>query len=342
MVAEVEVMVPVSEEGAVSAGTGSAGAPAETPVIRARGVSRFFGSLRALDGVDLAVTPGEVFGFLGPNGAGKSTLFRILIGLLTPSAGEVEVLGHELPRGAEALRPHIGYMPQRFSLYEGLSVEENLDFAGEIFGLSPSDRRRRKGEVLSEYGLESRRKQIAGTLSGGLKQRLSLAAAVIHEPELLVLDEPTAGVDPEERRNLWEELFELAGRETTILVSTHYMDEAMRCHRLVLLKQGRRVLEGAPTELTEALAGRVVEIRAEPPDRAVRALRGVPFVASVTQLGDEVHVLLHEGGPDALEAVPDLVAHLKKGGFRVSAIHPSGPNLEDVFVAATLEDGRSV
>ena len=210
-------------------------------VIEAKGVTRRFGRMLAVDAVDLRVYQGEVFGFLGPNGAGKSTLIRMLTGLLSPTAGKVEVLGLEIPRQAETLKPLVGYMTQRFSLYEDLTVLENLQFAAEIFGLAPATRWQRLSAALAEHGLEARSGQRVGSLSGGWKQRLALAVATIHRPPLLILDEPTAGVDPERRREFWEKLFELAAIGTTVLVSTHYMDEAVRCHRLAMLRDGRDV-----------------------------------------------------------------------------------------------------
>jgi len=302
-------------------------------VIEARGLTRRFGKRVAVAGLDLEVYRGEVFGFLGPNGAGKSTLIRMLVGLLSPSAGSVGVLGLAMPREAEKLRPRIGYMTQRFSLYEDLTIEENLEFAAEIFGLERAARHRRLAEVIDEYGLEERRDQRPATLSGGWKQRLALAAATVHEPELLLLDEPTAGVDPDSRRLFWEKLFEIAGRGTTILVSTHYMDEAVRCHRICMLRSGHRAALGTPTELMAALRGRILEVSAEPTGQAIALLRATPEVVSVTQLGNRVHVLLEAGGPRATETIQPLVAQLTAGGVHKVTAEVAEPNLEDVFVA---------
>lgn len=215
-------------------------------VIRARGLTKRFGSLTAVDGLDLAVDRAEVFGFLGPNGCGKSTTIRMLCGLLLPSAGEIEVLGYRIPEDAEALKRRIGYMTQKFSLYEDLSVMENLDFLATVQGLDRRAARQRIEELLERYWLADRRKQLAGTLSGGQKQRLALAGAVLHKPDLLLLDEPTSAVDPQSRREFWDSLFELAEAGTTLLVSTHYMDEAERCTRLGILDAGRLVADGSP------------------------------------------------------------------------------------------------
>ena len=207
--------------------------------IRARGLTKRFGDLVAVDHVDLTVPKKQVYGFLGPNGSGKSTTIRMLCGLLTPTAGEIEVLGLRIPEQAEALRLRIGYMTQKFSLFEDLTVRENLEFLAAVQGLDKPLASRRIDELVAQYHFEDRQKQLAGTLSGGQKQRLALAGAVIHEPELLFLDEPTSAVDPESRRDFWEKLFDLADAGTTLLVSTHYMDEAERCHRIAILDSGR-------------------------------------------------------------------------------------------------------
>jgi len=302
-------------------------------VIEARGLTRFFGSLKAVDNMDLDVYRGEIFGFLGPNGAGKSTLFRMLVGLLLPTGGQVRVLGTAIPGEVEKLRSRVGYMTQKFSLYDDLSVEENLEFAAEIFGLGGAERKRRIDRVIEEFGLGERRKQRPATLSGGWKQRLALAAATVHEPELLFLDEPTAGVDPDSRRLFWEKLFDLAADGTTIIVSTHYMDEAVRCHRLCLLRDGRRSALGSPYDLMDSLKGRIVEIIAKPPDEVLNALGKKPEVASATQMGNRLHILLSADAPDSEKAAVQLSNELKNEGFRVKLAESAEPNLEDVFVA---------
>ena len=309
-------------------------------VIEARGLSRRFGDLNAVDGVDLTVRRGEVFGFLGPNGAGKSTLIRMLVGLLPPSAGSVRVLGHELPRESEKLRPRIGYMTPSFSLYNDLTVAENLEFAARIFGLESDDRRRRVEEVLAEFDLAERRDQLPRNLSGGWRQRLALATATVHRPELLVLDEPTAGVDPDRRRKFWEKIFEIARHGATVLVSTHYMDEAVRCHRLCMLIRGRRADVGIPAELTAALAGRVFEVGADPVEDAIAALRTWPPAASVTQLGRRVHVLLRRAPESVEQIIAEMVEHLLAADLEVHRARVAEPNLEDVFVA--LHHGESL
>lgn len=313
-------------------------------VIEARGLTRFFGSLKAVDNIDLDVFRGEIFGFLGPNGAGKSTLIRMLVGLLLPTKGQVRVLGATMPGEVEKLRPKVGYMTQKFSLYEDLSVEENLEFAAEIFGLGGGARKRRIDQVIDEFGLWERKDQRPATLSGGWKQRLALAAATVHEPELLFLDEPTAGVDPDSRRLFWEKLFDLAAEGTTILVSTHYMDEAVRCHRLCLVRDGQRSALDSPHNLMASLQDRIVEIIAKPYDKVLNALTKKPEVASATQMGNRLHILLEANAPGSEQAAVQLSNELKNEGFRVKLAESAEPNLEDVFVALThgetLENGK--
>ncbi len=300
--------------------------------IRARGLSKQFGALKAVDGVDLSVPRANVYGFLGPNGSGKSTTIRMLCGLLTPSAGEIEVLGFDIPQQAEALRRRIGYMTQKFALYEDLTVYENLEFLASVQGLSRAARKTRIDELVEAYNFADRRKQLAGTMSGGQKQRLALACAIVHKPELLFLDEPTSAVDPESRRDFWEKLFDLADAGTTILVSTHYMDEAERCHRIAILDSGRLVADGTPADLTRALTGRTLGVRATEPRRAQAALHATPSVLSVAQIGNALRVLTVAVGDAA-----QLQMSLREAGVDadVSAIEP---NLEDVFVSATHHD----
>lgn len=297
--------------------------------IRARGLSKRFGALLAVDRVDLSVPRANVYGFLGPNGSGKSTTIRMLCGLLTPSEGEIDVLGYRIPREAEALRRKIGYMTQKFALYEDLTVRENMDFMAAVQGLSRQQRKTRIDELIEAYDFTGRQKQLAGTMSGGQKQRLGLACAIVHQPELLFLDEPTSAVDPESRRDFWEKLFDLADAGTTILVSTHYMDEAERCHRIAILDEGRLVADGTPAELTRALVGRTMGVRAPEPRKAQAALHAATGVLSVAQIGNELRVLLEPGG-DAAQLQERLRASAIDA--EVTAIDP---NLEDVFVSAT-------
>jgi len=298
--------------------------------IQARGLTKRFGQLVAVNAVDLSVPRRHVYGFLGPNGSGKSTTIRMLCGLLTPSAGEIEVLGLRIPEQAEQLRTRIGYMTQKFSLFEDLSVRENLEFLAAVQNLSKAEARKRIDELVEQYHFQDRQKQLAGTMSGGQKQRLALAGAVIHEPELLFLDEPTSAVDPESRRDFWEKLFELADAGTTILVSTHYMDEAERCHRIAILDRGVLVADGTPADLTGELAGRTLAVDAEQPRQAQKVLLGLPGVISVAQIGNTLRVLMAGNG----DAAGRVAAGLRQAGMQAE-VTPSQANLEDVFVAAT-------
>lgn len=301
--------------------------------IRARGLSKDFGSLRAVDRLDLDVPRASIYGFLGPNGSGKSTTIRMLCGLLTPSEGSASVLGVAVPGHTAQLRPRIGYMTQKFSLFGDMTVLENLQFIAEIYSVPTSRRSRRIDEVLEHYDLVDQRRQFAGTMSGGQRQRLALACAVLHKPELLLLDEPTSAVDPQSRRDFWANLFRLAEAGTTILVSTHYMDEAERCHRLAILDHGVKVADGPPQDLQRNTGMSIIEVLADDPYHAQTAISTLPAVASVTQLGIRLRVLIPESVPDALEQVRAVLAD-----HGISAdIHPSSASLEDVFVAVTLD-----
>jgi len=298
--------------------------------IHARGVTKRFGNFTAVDHVDLDVPRAQVYGFLGPNGSGKSTTIRMLCGLLTPSEGEIEVLGLSIPRQAEELRKRIGYMTQRFSLYEDLTVRENLMFLATVQGLPRARRVPRVEELLQAYNLEALRKQLAGTLSGGQKQRLALAGAVVHEPKLLLLDEPTSAVDPESRRDFWEKLFDLADAGTTLLVSTHYMDEAERCHHIAILDRGRLVANGTPADLTGELQGRTLGVRSDALRQAQKQLHAIDGVLSVAQVGNELRVLCAPGHGE-----PEVVARALHDAGLQAEVEPIEPSLEDVFVAAT-------
>jgi ABC-2 type transport system ATP-binding protein len=302
--------------------------------VSARGLTKHFGKLVAVDRVDLTVPRSHVYGFLGPNGSGKSTTIRMLCGLLTPTAGQIEVLGLRIPQQAEALRRRIGYMTQKFSLFEDLSVRENLEFLAAAQDVPKARARQRVDDLIAQYDFAALQGQLAGTMSGGQKQRLALAGAVIHGPELLLLDEPTSAVDPESRRNFWEKLFELADDGVTILVSTHLMDEAERCHRLAILDRGKLVADGTPVELTGALAGRIVEVVTPQARRAQRTLSGQPGVLSVAQIGSDLRVLTQPGEA----ALPNLRRLLADAGLQGN-VAVVAPNLEDVFVEATRKRG---
>ncbi len=293
-----------------------------TLAIDVRGLSKRFGTLQAVDNVSLQIEQGHITGFLGPNGSGKTTSLRMLCGLLTPDSGQGQVLGFDFPREAEAIKRQTGYMTQRFSLYEDLTIEENLSFIARVYGLDRVSHR--VDEQLEKLGLDHRRKQLAGTLSGGWKQRLALAAAVMHEPRLLLLDEPTAGVDPQARRDFWDEIHRLADGGMTVLVSTHYMDEAERCHEIAYIFNGRLIARGTGDALI-ADSG-LVTFEAEGPraDRLGRELAGKPGVEMAAPFGETLHV----SGTDraALEAA---IRPYRRDPWRWTEVQPT---LEDVFI----------
>lgn len=305
--------------------------------IEAQGLTKKFGDLRAVSELDLSVPRGQIYGFLGPNGSGKSTTIRMLCGLLTPTEGSADVLGINIPGKAELLKPKIGYMTQKFSLFGDMTVGENLKFIAEIYSYPATDRKTRIDELLEKYDLIPQQNQLAGTMSGGQKQRLALACAVLHHPELLLLDEPTSAVDPQSRRDFWANLFRLAESGTTILVSTHYMDEAERCHRLAILDHGVKVADGTPQELQAATGMHVIEVMADNPYAAQIAIDEQPEIASVTQLGIRLRVLI----PDRHNDPVGIVEHALASRSVSSDTHVAAPSLEDVFVAVTMKSGEN-
>lgn len=323
----------MNSEVATSEHVTSAAADARDAVIVARGLTKRFGELTAVDSLDLTVRRAEIYGFLGPNGCGKSTTIRMLCGLLQPTAGSINVLGHVLPADTEKVKRSIGYMTQKFSLYEDLSIRENLEFLAAVHGIVGAEQRSRLDELYAQYSLGELRNRLAGTLSGGQKQRLALAGAVLAKPDLLLLDEPTSAVDPQSRRDFWDALFDLAEAGTTLLVSTHYMDEAERCHRLAILDRGRLVADGSPEQLMADLPGSTVRVDTALPRRVQLALAREAHVLGVAQIGASLRVLTdRRDGVDWLgERVRSLDAQA-----RVDAV-PA--NLEDVFVAATRQHG---
>ncbi len=298
------------------------------PIVETRGLSRRFGDLWAVRDVTLSIGRGEVFAILGPNGAGKSTTIRMLCGLLTPTGGEAKVAGFDLRADAERIKERIGYMTQRFSLYEDLTVEENLRFYAGLYGVPRARRRARIDEGLDRAGLGSRRGQIVGTLSGGWKQRVGLASATIHDPPLLFLDEPTAGVDPVSRRDFWERIHDIAALGTTLIVTTHYMDEAERCHRIAFVLGGRVLEIGTPAEVIERTAPSIVElVPSGDATRVERALRADPSVEEVARHGRTLRIAVRHGlDPDL--ALGDLFARLGPMTLRRGT-----PTVEDAFVS---------
>jgi len=300
--------------------------------IQARRLDKTFGHVRAVRGLNLDVPRSRIYGFLGPNGSGKTTAIRMLCGLLTPTAGEINVLGYSIPQEAEALRLKVGYMTQKFSLFEDLTVAENLDFMADIYTLGRKLKRERTGVATERYELSRLLNQRAGTLSGGQKQRLALAATTLHEPDLLFLDEPTSAVDPENRRSFWEALFDLVGEGTTILVSTHYMDEAERCHALAILDKGSLVAEGSPEELQRGIDASIVLVESDQPRQVGKLLEQEAFVDSTAQVGSTLRVMVAMGQQAPEKAVSDVI---RQAGLSLTQCKPARPSLEDVFVAAT-------
>jgi ABC-2 type transport system ATP-binding protein len=298
--------------------------------IRARGLSRHFGEVIAVDRVDLEVPGGQIYGFLGPNGSGKTTTIRTLCGLLTPTEGEVSVLGLDIPRQAEALRRQIGYMTQKFSLYDDLTVLENMQFMSRIYGIGRATAKKRIEGLLQRYALADMRDRFPSAMSGGQRQRLALAVATLHQPTLLFLDEPTSAVDPENRRDFWEKLFDLSDAGTTILVSTHYMDEAERCHQLAILDTGRLRKQGTPGALLAELQDRVVGITGADLRQVKNRVLQLAEVESAAQQGLHLRVLMRKGITDPVAC---LRSTLEEPDLEIALTRPS---LEDVFVAATV------
>jgi ABC-2 type transport system ATP-binding protein len=298
------------------------------PAILALGLTKRFGRFTAVDRLDLSIAAGEVVGFIGPNGAGKSTTIRMLCGLLRPSAGRAVVAGFDVARQPERVRQHIGYMSQKFSLYGDLTCRENLRFFGGIYRVGRRQLEERMRFAVTMAGLEGREDVLVGTLAGGWKQRLALGCAILHRPPVLFLDEPTSGVEPEARRRFWDLINRLSAEGVTILVSTHYMDEAEYCNRIALIDAGRLAAIGSPGELRRRnLGGVLFELRCAPLGAALTALQAMPGVLEAAIFADRLHVLLADGG-----AAANLPAVLHGRGVAAEPPRPIAPNLEDVFV----------
>ena len=300
-----------------------------SPAIHAQGLRRTFGEVVAVDGLDLDVAEGEIFGLVGPDGAGKSTTMRMLTGILTPDTGTAQVAGFDVTRDSEHLKEHVGYMSQRFGLYPDLTVSENIDFYADIYGVPGRGRAERIERLLSFSHLTPFKQRLAGNLSGGMKQKLGLACALIHTPRVLFLDEPTNGVDPVSRRDFWRILYQLVREGVTIFVSTAYLDEAERCNRLALLHEGRLLGVGTPDEIKGLMTGALLEVRTSAPRRTAALLRERLAGANVGLFGDRVHVVTRD--PAGTERqTRELVA---AAGFELVSIRAVEPSLEDVFVS---------
>jgi len=294
-------------------------------VIEAENISKNFGEVRALEGVSFTVKEGEIFGFIGPDGAGKSTLFRIVTTLLLPDEGEIRVMGLDAVRHFRELRKHIGYMPGRFSLYQDLSVEENLNFYATVFGTTVKENYHLIESVYSH--LEPFRKRLAGQLSGGMKQKLALCCALIHRPRLLVLDEPTTGVDAVSRVEFWEILAGMKEHNITVLVSTPYMDEAMKCSRVALIQQGKIMAVDSPANIKEGFAGKIFKVKASEKFRLISVIRSHPGTLSAWPFGDSLHVTFRG------DAIPEgLMDYLEGEGVEDAEIAPAEPGIEDRFL----------
>lgn len=304
--------------------------PAARPAIQVDQLTRRFGDFVAVDRVSFNVARGEVFGFLGSNGAGKSTTIRMLCGLLRPTSGQAFVDGIDVGKDPEGVKKRIGYMSQRFSLYEALTVDENIQFYAGLYGLRGDRLAERRRFVLEMAGLVGREKQLTGELAGGWRQRLALGCALLHEPPLLFLDEPTGGVDPVSRRDFWRLIDDLSRDGTTVLVTTHYMDEAERCDRVAIIQAGRLAALGTIAELKGVFADRpILEIRSADPMRAMAVADALPTVEKTSLFGTAVHAVLRHGGDEAHSGLRDAMA---AGGIVIDGLEVVVPSLDDVFL----------
>lgn len=301
--------------------------------IHTTGLRRTFGATVAVDALDLDVAEGEIFGLVGPDGAGKSTTMRMLTGILPPTSGSAQVAGHDVARDAEHLKEHIGYMSQRFGLYPDLTVIENIDFYADIYSVPSRDRANKIERLLGFSNLTPFKQRLAGNLSGGMKQKLGLACALIHTPRVLFLDEPTNGVDPVSRRDFWRILYQLVRERVTIFVSTAYLDEAERCNRLALLHQGRLLGVGTPDEVKKMMPGALFEVRTLAPRRTAALLREKLSEGSVGLFGDRVHVAARDGA----NIEPRIRELLASSDVELQSLRPIEPSLEDVFVAVLAQ-----
>ena len=292
-----------------------------------------FGAVHAVDQLSFDVHEGEIFGLVGPDGAGKTTTLRMLAGVMEPDSGSATVAGCDVRRDPEGAKHHLSYMPQRFGLYEDLTVDENIRFYANLFGVSRKLREQRAVELLSAAGLSEFRSRLAGNLSGGMKQKLGLVCALIHTPRVILLDEPTNGVDPVSRRDFWRILYSLVAQGVAMLLSTSYLDEAERCHRVGLLYQGRMLFCDRPEELKKRFPGAVIVIRAHDTELVRHVLSGSSSLRSTLLVGDRVHAFVD----DAARRLPELRSYLEKEHISYDSIEPGSPTIEDLFVSAVEE-----
>ncbi|HUI96668.1 MAG TPA: ABC transporter ATP-binding protein [Xanthobacteraceae bacterium] len=309
---------------------------AAAPIIVADGLTKRFADVTAVDGLSFSVAPGEIFGLVGPDGAGKSATMRMLAGIMRPDTGAITVNDVDVVGNPEAAKPHISYMPQRFGLYEDLTVDENIRFYADLFEVPPALRDERAARLLTASGMSRFRRRLAGQLSGGMKQKLGLTCALVHTPQVLLLDEPTTGVDPVSRRDFWRILYELREQGVTIVISTAYLDEAERCNRLALLHGGRVLYCDSPAVLKQRMPGALVAILSSDGRAARAALSSKAGVTHLILVGDGVHAVVD----DAERRIPELREALRRAGVPFSDIAVSAPSIEDVFVAM-LENGES-
>lgn len=307
----------------------------DTPAVRALDLTKRFGDFSAVDDISFEVQRGEIFGFLGPNGSGKTTTIRMALGLMKPTSGSVEVLGMQVDGSSRRILPRIGYMSQRFSLYNDLTVLQNLQFYGAAYGLANQELKDRIQEAVLAAGLEGRQQARTKELSGGWRQRLALSAAILHQPEVLFLDEPTAGVDPVSRRAFWDLLYRLTAQAVTVFVTTHYMDEAEHCHRLAFIQHGRIIARGSPHEIkSQMMHGQVLEIDCADAVKTVRLLRQARSSREIPLENIELYgVLVHAVAPDAAHYISAIRRTLQEAGIGCQRIQVIEPSLEDVFIS---------
>jgi drug efflux transport system ATP-binding protein len=307
------------------------------PAIRVDGLTKSFPGVRAVDALSFDVSPGEIFGLVGPDGAGKTTTLRMLAGIMPPDAGRATVAGADVVRNPEGAKRSLSYMPQRFGLYEDLTVDENIRFYADLFGVKRTERQARSTQLLQAAGMSEFRKRPAGKLSGGMKQKLGLVCALIHRPKVILLDEPTTGVDPVSRRDFWRILYELVAEGVAILTSTAYLDEAERCHRVALLHQGKLLFCDTPANLKARLGKGVLSVTSAEPRSLRTHLEHAPGISSLVLTGDGVHVVVD----DAARRIPEFEARLKSANVQFDTMQQVPPTIEDLFVDAVSGGGSS-